>query len=99
MRAPAVYKELADGGAGWNAANPTDALKRGAWWSIYQEPQLDALEREADQSNQNIKQFYENYMAARAQIERRGLNTFQRSRWGSGTRGRGPRARLSARET
>jgi len=68
MLAPAAYKELADGGAGWNAANPTDALKRGAWWSIYQEPQLDALEREAGQNNQNIRQFYENYMAARAQI-------------------------------
>ena len=35
------YKEL----QGWTIAQPQDAADRGAWWSVYHDPVLDALER------------------------------------------------------
>ncbi|MGH7058838.1 MAG: efflux transporter outer membrane subunit [Stellaceae bacterium] len=49
---PARYKEAA---AGWVVAQPVDATARGAWWSIYNDPVLDGLERRIDISNQNLK--------------------------------------------
>ncbi len=48
---PAHYKEA----AGWKLGRPGDAIDRGAWWSIYQDPVLDGLEKEIDISNQNLK--------------------------------------------
>lgn len=47
---PALYKE-----AGWKVGEPLDAIDRGAWWSVYNDPVLDALEREIDISNQNLQ--------------------------------------------
>ena len=37
------------------SASPADAIDRGAWWSIYNDPVLDGLERQIDISNQNLK--------------------------------------------
>lgn len=48
---PAAYKES----AGWKLAEPQDAGSRGPWWSIYQDPALDGLERQIDVSNQTLK--------------------------------------------
>jgi len=47
---PAEYKE-----AGWQVAQPADAINPGAWWDIYRDPELDGLERQIDVSNQNLK--------------------------------------------
>ena len=47
-------------------AQPQDALLRGKWWEIYNDPELNALEEQLNINNQNIKQFFENFMAARA---------------------------------
>src|SRR5215469_994855 len=47
---PAQYKE-----AGWKIGEPLDGIDRGAWWSVYQDSVLDALERQIDISNQNLK--------------------------------------------
>ena len=49
---PTSFKEL----AGWHAAMPADAIDRGAWWSVYRDPTLDALERQVDISNQTLKE-------------------------------------------
>jgi NodT family efflux transporter outer membrane factor (OMF) lipoprotein len=46
---PAQYKE-----AGWKVGEPLDAIERGAWWSVYNDPVLDGLERQIDISNQNL---------------------------------------------
>jgi NodT family efflux transporter outer membrane factor (OMF) lipoprotein len=51
---------------GWTVAQPQDSLLRGKWWEIYNDPQLNALEEQLNINNQNIKQFFENFMAARA---------------------------------
>ncbi|HYA64336.1 MAG TPA: efflux transporter outer membrane subunit [Candidatus Sulfotelmatobacter sp.] len=52
----------------WKVAAPQDAMLRGKWWEIFHDPELNALEDQLDTNNQNIKQAYENYMAARAII-------------------------------
>ena len=55
------------GGLGlWTVAKPQDAMLRGKWWEIYNDPELNALEEQLSVNNQNIKQSFENFMAARA---------------------------------
>ena len=61
---PAVYKEY----KGWKVAIPNDTINRGAWWSIYRDPTLDALENQVNISNQNIKQAEAAYAEARAVV-------------------------------
>jgi len=36
-------------------SQPSDAVSRGVWWAIYNDPVLDGLERRIDISNQNLK--------------------------------------------
>src|SRR5260221_4184360 len=70
--APSAFKELgpqqAPDGTIWKPAQPQDAMLRGKWWEIYQEPQLNSLEEKLNISNQNIARAFENFMAARAQV-------------------------------
>ena len=61
---PAKFKES----DGWTVADPQDAMLRGKWWEIFKEPELNALEEKLSIDNQNIKQFFENFMEARALI-------------------------------
>jgi NodT family efflux transporter outer membrane factor (OMF) lipoprotein len=53
---------------GWKVASPQEAMLRGKWWEIFNDPELNALEEEVNINNQNIKQFLENLMVARAEI-------------------------------
>ena len=53
---------------GWKVAQPGDAMLRGNWWEIFHEPELNDFEKQLNINNQNIKLYFENYMAARAQI-------------------------------
>jgi NodT family efflux transporter outer membrane factor (OMF) lipoprotein len=50
----------------WTVAQPADAKLRGKWWEIFNDSELNALEEQLDINNQNIKQFFENFMEARA---------------------------------
>jgi NodT family efflux transporter outer membrane factor (OMF) lipoprotein len=52
----------------WQPANPQDAMLRGKWWEIYSDPELNALEDELNIDNQNIKQYFQNLMVARALV-------------------------------
>jgi NodT family efflux transporter outer membrane factor (OMF) lipoprotein len=61
---PPVYKEL----AGWKPATPADTRNRGAWWSIYDDAQLDALERQVSLSNQNVQSYEAQYQEAEALV-------------------------------
>ena len=69
--APAAYKEspaqFKETG-GWKVAQPSDAMLRGKWWEIYNEPELNDLEEKLNIDNQNIKQFFQNFMEARTLI-------------------------------
>ena len=70
-QAPAVYKESPtqfNETEGWTVAQPSDAKLRGKWWEIFNDPELNALEDQLDINNQNIKQYFENLMAARAVV-------------------------------
>jgi NodT family efflux transporter outer membrane factor (OMF) lipoprotein len=53
---------------GWKVANPQDAMIRGKWWEIFNEPELNALEEQVNTDNQNIKLSYNNFMQARALV-------------------------------
>ena len=61
---PVAYKEL----KGWVIAQPQDAAARGAWWSVYNDPLLDRLEREVVVDNQAVKQFEAQYRTAVALV-------------------------------
>ena len=69
-QAPAsAYKESptnSQDNGDWTVSQPADAKLRGKWWEIFNDPELNALEEQLDINNQNIKQYFENYMEARA---------------------------------
>jgi NodT family efflux transporter outer membrane factor (OMF) lipoprotein len=62
--APANFKDA----EGWKVANPSDEMLHGKWWEIYKQPELNALEEQLDINNQNIKQYFQNFMQARTLI-------------------------------
>jgi NodT family efflux transporter outer membrane factor (OMF) lipoprotein len=69
--APPTFKELpsnVDANSGWQQAQPNDAQLRGKWWEIFGDSQLNSLEEQLNINNQTIKQYFENLMAARAEI-------------------------------
>ncbi|MGC2621000.1 MAG: efflux transporter outer membrane subunit [Acidobacteriaceae bacterium] len=53
---------------GWKVASPSDAMLRGNWWEVFHEPELNALEDQLNINNQNIKQYFQQFMEARAMI-------------------------------
>jgi NodT family efflux transporter outer membrane factor (OMF) lipoprotein len=64
VQAPPAYKEVGN----WKPAQPNDQNLGGAWWTIFQDPQLDALELQIDVSNQNLKVAEAQYQQARAAL-------------------------------
>jgi NodT family efflux transporter outer membrane factor (OMF) lipoprotein len=58
--APPAFKEL----AGWKPAEPREAASGSPWWSIYDDPVLDGLERQVEVSNQTLKESEAAYRAA-----------------------------------
>jgi len=50
VEVPPAYKE----GTDWKPAEPQDLTPRGDWWHLYGDPDLDALERQVQLSNQNV---------------------------------------------
>ena len=62
---PAAYKEV----AGWKAAQPKDNCIKGAWWEIFNDPQLNALEAQVNISNQNIIAAEAQFREARALVQ------------------------------
>ena len=66
---PVAYKEApAPNSDAWKVAQPQDAMLHGKWWEIYNDPELNSLEDQLNINNQNIKQFFENFMEARTLI-------------------------------
>src|ERR1700733_5843460 len=52
----------------WTVAQPSDAKIRGDWWAVFNDPELNDLESQLNIDNQNIKQFFENFMESRALV-------------------------------
>jgi len=63
---PAAYSAAPPGA--WQPAQPQDAVLKGKWWEMFNEPELNALEDRLNIDNQNIAQYFQNFMAARAQV-------------------------------
>jgi NodT family efflux transporter outer membrane factor (OMF) lipoprotein len=62
---PAKFKEA----EGWKPAEPKDAASGEAWWSVYNDPTLDALERQVAISNQTLKASEAAYRTAQAIVD------------------------------
>jgi NodT family efflux transporter outer membrane factor (OMF) lipoprotein len=72
-QAPAAYKELTPADFsktdGWKVAQPQDNVLHGKWWTMFNDPQLNALEEQVNISNQNVQSATASYMAARALVK------------------------------
>ncbi len=62
---PAAFKES----EGWKIAEPKQAASGAPWWSVYNDPVLDQLERQIDINNQNLKLAEASFRQARALLE------------------------------
>ena len=62
---PDTFKETND----WKFARPNDAVIRGQWWEMFNDPQLNSLEEHLNQANQNIALADANFRAARALVK------------------------------
>ncbi|MFC5429226.1 efflux transporter outer membrane subunit [Paraburkholderia denitrificans] len=62
---PASFKEAPEG---WKVAQPSDYADRGAWWTLYDDAKLNALEDQLNAENQTIAEFAAAYRQARALV-------------------------------
>jgi NodT family efflux transporter outer membrane factor (OMF) lipoprotein len=62
---PRPAEAYAEAGA-WRMADPVDNRARGAWWTLFQDSDLDALEAKVGDANQNIKAAFARLQEARA---------------------------------
>ena len=69
---PAAFKEL----HGWAPAAPADALDRGPWWTLFDDPVLDGLVRQVEVSNQNVAAAVAAYGQARAIVAQQRASLF-----------------------
>ncbi len=80
---PAAFKEL----QGWVPAAPADALERGPWWTLFNDPLLNELAGSVEVSNQNVAAAVAAYAQARALVAEQRASLFPTvSLNGSGTR-------------
>lgn len=61
---PSAYKEAGD----WVTAAPSDAVDRGTWWKMFNDPVLDDLAAQIEVSNQNVAAAVAAYAQARALV-------------------------------
>ena len=64
LNTPAAFKQA----AGWKAAEPADALARGAWWELYGDATLNELQQRLERSNQSLAQSLAQYREAQALV-------------------------------
>jgi len=62
---PPAFKET----DGWKFAHPSDAVIRGKWWEMFNDPQLNGLEEQVNTANQSIALADANFRAARAVVK------------------------------
>jgi NodT family efflux transporter outer membrane factor (OMF) lipoprotein len=73
--------------AGWSPAAPADTLDRGDWWTLFNDPALNALAAKVQVNNQNIVAAEAAYRQARATVSEQRASLFPTvNLTGSGTR-------------
>jgi NodT family efflux transporter outer membrane factor (OMF) lipoprotein len=74
---PDAFKENTNAGnTAWQQARPADTIPRGAWWTIFNDPELNKLEPQVETANQTLAQADANLTAARAEIRVRNADRF-----------------------
>jgi NodT family efflux transporter outer membrane factor (OMF) lipoprotein len=73
--APPALKEMA-GNDQWKMATPSDALPKGKWWELFNDPQLSALEERIDINNLTVRQAEAQFREARAVVAGNRANYF-----------------------
>jgi NodT family efflux transporter outer membrane factor (OMF) lipoprotein len=68
---PPAYKEAGE----WKVSAPADTRAQGRWWTMFADPDLDALEAEVSDANQSLKASLARLEEARAQTR------IARSQW------------------
>ncbi|MBR8067421.1 efflux transporter outer membrane subunit [Burkholderia ambifaria] len=66
---PTHYAGAPAGQPGWQVAAPADAASRGAWWTVFNDADLNALEARVDVSNQTVKKAVADLEQARASVD------------------------------
>lgn len=97
---PAAWKE-APPADGWLPAAPADALDRGEWWKLFNDPALDELAARVQVSNQNIAAAVASYAQAQALVREQRAALFPSVTAGaavtrSGARNTSPRTAATA---
>jgi NodT family efflux transporter outer membrane factor (OMF) lipoprotein len=69
---PAAFKEA----QGWVPAAPADALERGPWWTLFNDPLLNQLADSVEVSNQNVAAAVASYEQARALVAQQRASLF-----------------------
>jgi multidrug efflux pump len=64
IESPAAFKEL----EGWKTARPQDDAARGAWWTLFGDDPLAALEQRVETSNQSLAVAEAQFREARALV-------------------------------
>src|SRR3954470_11834819 len=62
--------------AEWKTAQPADAMLRGNWWELFNDPDLNALEQQVDLSNQTLRAAEAQFAQARALVRGTRANLF-----------------------
>jgi len=75
LETPAAYKETGD----WKPAEPAAHRNRGAWWEIYRDPKLDALQAELSKGNLSVKIAESQFRQAQAVLAANRSALFPRS--------------------
>ena len=72
VETPPAFKEA----QGWTPARPADGLDKGDWWSMFEDPILDGLERKVSVSNQTLAADEAAYIEAHAVVNQQRASLF-----------------------
>lgn len=88
-----TFKEAPPAGAPWFPAAPADALDRGPWWELFDDPVLSGLAAQVEVSNQNVAAAVASYEQAQALVREQRAGLFPSlALTGSAARNGGPGA-------
>jgi NodT family efflux transporter outer membrane factor (OMF) lipoprotein len=74
--APDVLDNASSKNATWDVAKPEDAIPKGDWWTLFNDPGLNTLEPQVATANQTLKTADANLQAARANLRVQNANRY-----------------------